>query len=61
MVIEESRPIAVVARQLNVYEATLGNWVHGYRRDCPETPGRLMWAGRSTPTALRSIWRTHSR
>ena len=32
MVIEESRPIAAVARQLGVYEATLGNWVHRYRR-----------------------------
>jgi transposase len=38
MVIEESRPIAAVARQLGVYEATLGNWVHRYRRAHAEEP-----------------------
>lgn len=33
MVIETSRPIAVVARDLGVNEGTLGNWVAGYRRE----------------------------
>ena len=32
-VIETSRPIAQVARELGVVEGTLGNWVAAYRRD----------------------------
>ena len=31
MVIETSRPIAAVARDLNINEGTLGNWVAKYR------------------------------
>lgn len=31
MVIETSRPIATVARDLNINEGTLGNWVAKYR------------------------------
>jgi transposase-like protein len=33
LVIETSRPVAQVARELGVLEGTLGNWVHAYRRD----------------------------
>ena len=33
MVIETSRPIAVVARELGIVEGTLGNWVNMYRRE----------------------------
>jgi transposase len=33
MVIETSRPIAVVARELGLNEGTLSNWVNAYRRD----------------------------
>jgi transposase-like protein len=33
MVIETSRPIAQVAKDLGVVEQTLGNWVSAYRRD----------------------------
>ncbi len=33
MVIETSRPIAVVARELGIVEGTPGNWVNAYRRD----------------------------
>lgn len=33
MVIETSRPVAVVARELGLNEGTLGNWVNAYRRD----------------------------
>lgn len=33
MVIETSRPIAQVARELGIHEGTLGNWVNTYRRD----------------------------
>lgn len=33
MVIETSRPIAQVARELGIVGGTLGNWVNAYRRD----------------------------
>ena len=33
MVIETSRPIAVVARDIGVNEGTLGNWVSKYRSE----------------------------
>ena len=33
LVIEGSRPIAAVARELDIGEATLGNWVNAYRRE----------------------------
>lgn len=33
MVIETSRPIAEVARELGVVEGTLGNWVNRYRKE----------------------------
>ena len=32
MVIDGSRPLAVVAREIHVNEGTLGNWVNKYRR-----------------------------
>jgi transposase len=33
MVIETSRPIAQVAKELGIHEGTLGNWVNAYRRE----------------------------
>lgn len=33
MVIQNSRPIATVARDLGINEGTLGNWVATYRRN----------------------------
>jgi len=33
MVIETSRPIAAVARDLNINEGTLGNWIAKYRTE----------------------------
>jgi transposase len=35
MVIESSRPIAEVARDLGINEGTLGNWVVKYRNEHP--------------------------
>ena len=32
MVVETSRPIADVARELGINETTLGNWVRAYRK-----------------------------
>ena len=40
LVIESSRPTASVARELQIGEGTLGNWVSVYRRDhVGEEPG----------------------
>lgn len=36
MVIEQSRPIAQVARELGLVENTLGAWVNAYRKAHPE-------------------------
>jgi transposase-like protein len=36
MVIESGRPIAQVARDLGIHDATLGNWVNAWRREHPE-------------------------
>ena len=33
LVIETSRPIAQVAKELGIHEGTLGNWVNTYRRE----------------------------
>ena len=35
MVIDGSRPIADVARELSVHDGTLGNWVNKYRVEHP--------------------------
>jgi transposase len=37
LVIEGSRPIAEVARELGINSGTLGNWVDRYRHDHPVT------------------------
>jgi transposase-like protein len=36
MVIETKKPVAEVARDLGVHNATLGNWVTAWRREHPE-------------------------
>lgn len=41
MVVESGRPIAEVARDLGMHEATLGNWVNSYRREHPEPDQQL--------------------
>jgi transposase-like protein len=33
LVIETSRPVAQVAKEIGVHEGTLRNWVNAYRRD----------------------------
>jgi transposase-like protein len=36
LVIETSRPVAEVAREIHVHEGTLGNWVNRYRAEHAE-------------------------
>jgi transposase len=36
LVLETRRPIAEIARELEVNEGTLGNWVNAWRRENPE-------------------------
>ena len=47
MVIESSRPIAQVARDLGINEGTLGNWVAQYRKSHPEAEEPLTVAERA--------------
>ena len=39
--IETGRPIAEVARELEINEGTLGNWVNQWKRDNPESEKAL--------------------
>jgi transposase-like protein len=41
MVPETDKPIAEVARDLQINEGTLGNWVNAWRRDHPEPEPEL--------------------
>ena len=58
MVIESSRPVAEVAREIQVNEGTLGNWVHGTDST---TPGRNhRCRSRTAPGSANSSGRTAS-
>lgn len=35
MVLESSRPVAEIARELHINDGTLGNWVNLYRKEHP--------------------------
>jgi transposase-like protein len=37
LVVQSGRPIAEIARELQINEGTLGNWVNIWRRDHPES------------------------
>lgn len=54
MVIEASRPIAAVAREIHVHEGTLGNWVNKYRVEHAEEEPPL---GISDRARLRELER----
>jgi transposase-like protein len=41
MVLETGKPIASVARDLQINDGTLGNWVNGWRREHPEPDPEL--------------------
>ena len=47
MVIDGSRPIAQVARELGINEGTLGNWVSVYRRQHPAEEVPLSFSERA--------------
>jgi transposase-like protein len=47
MVIEGSRPIAQVARELGINDGTLGNWVSVYRREHPVAEAPLSLTDRA--------------
>jgi transposase len=47
MVIDSSRPIAQVARELGINEGTLGNWVSVYRREHPVAEAPLSFSERA--------------
>jgi transposase len=65
LVIETSRPIAQVAKELGIHEATLGNWVNAYRREHAgeEPPLSLSERARlvnSNAKPGNCVWRTSS-
>jgi transposase len=47
MVIDGSRPIAQVARELGINDGTLGNWVSVYRREHPVAEAPLSFSERA--------------
>jgi len=52
-VIETGRPIAEVARELEINEGTLGNWVNQWKRDNPEPENALNpWAVSRIPDSF---------
>ena len=52
MVIETSRPIAEIARDIHVNEGTLGNWVHKYRVEHVDDEPALSVSERARRRAL---------
>lgn len=41
LVLQSGRPIAEIARELQINDGTLGNWVNEWRRDNPEPEPEL--------------------
>lgn len=41
LVLESGRPIAEIARELQINEGTLGNWVNAWKRENPEPEAEL--------------------
>lgn len=57
LVIETSRPIAQVARELGIVEGTLGNWVNAYRREhAGDEPPLAMSERVRLREAERELW-----
>jgi transposase-like protein len=65
LVIENSRPIAQVARELGVKDGTLGNWVKQYRNEHadeepPLTPNERIQLAEAQRELRDFTWRTSS-
>jgi transposase len=41
LVLQSGRPIAEIARELQIHDGTLGNWVNDWRRENPEPEPEL--------------------
>ena len=61
MVIETSRPIARVAKELGINEGTLGNWVGIYRREHAGEEPPLTVNERAPQTGTYPVMRRESR
>ena len=55
MVVETSRPIADVARELGINETSLGNWVRAYREKHAEDEPRLQLSERARLRELERV------
>lgn len=53
-VLEQSKSIAVAARELGIGESTLGNWVSSARRADPDSKGRMDREERDEVRRLRA-------
>ena len=65
LVIEASRPIAQVARELGINEGTLGNWVNRYRAEHADDEPPLNVSdgpdcARPSGNSENCAWRTNS-
>ncbi|WP_353962855.1 MULTISPECIES: transposase [unclassified Streptomyces] len=56
MVVVESRPIAEVAREIQVNEGTLGTWVSRYRQEHAGEEPPLNISERASPPPTRTAW-----
>jgi len=54
MVLETGKPIAEVARELQIHDGTLGNWVNAWRRDHPEPVEPLSPVERARVTEMEA-------
>src|SRR5664279_2156948 len=57
MVIETSRPITEIARDIHVNEGTLGNWVNKYRTEHVDDEPALSVSERAERARLRELER----
>ena len=54
LVVTTGRPVAEVARELEINPGTLGNWVHAWRTDNPETEPEMSPAERARLSELEA-------
>lgn len=54
LVVTTGRPVAEVARELEINGGTLGNWVHAWRRDHPEPEAEMSAVERARLSELEA-------